>query len=222
MTLKQKLAEKEHLAAEKVSSTRAASLARCFSRRWGNVETRIGGQTDQAMQKAHGDDDDELMDTLTIQERRRMAREREMEADMAVASDLMGGMSVEDSEPCSVSHLALSCSFKVLTHFPDKEALQAVLTSKPTTKEAFSTLSKQIMASIISRHEFNPLFASFAEQLAKDLCESLTAVQTRKVSSSLSVLGNTKQQEERDKASGKKKVGVSGYKGFEVLGWGQW
>jgi hypothetical protein len=58
-------------------------------------------------------------------------------------------------------------------------------------------------------HTSNPLYAAFVEQLSKDLCEGLTAVQTRKVSSALSVLGNTKQQEERDKASGKKKVGLS-------------
>jgi translation initiation factor 3 subunit J len=62
------------------------------------------------------------------------------------------------------------------------------------------------MSTIISSHTSNPLYAAFVEQLSKDLCEGLTAVQTRKVSSALSVLGNTKQQEERDKASGKKKV----------------
>jgi translation initiation factor 3 subunit J len=38
------------------------------------------------------------MDNITAQERRRQARERELEADMAVASDLMGGMGVEDGE----------------------------------------------------------------------------------------------------------------------------
>ena len=86
------------------------------------------------------------------------------------------------------------------------ETLQAILTSKPKSKDDFNTLSRQIMSVIISRHGSNPLYAAFAEQLSKDLCESLTAVQTRKVSSTLSVLGNTKQQEERDKASGKKKV----------------
>ena len=87
-----------------------------------------------------------------------------------------------------------------------KEALQAVMTSQPKTKDELATLSKQIMLAIISRHESNPLFPSFVEQLGKDLCESLTAAQTRKVSSTLSTLGNTKQQDERDKASGKKKV----------------
>jgi hypothetical protein len=84
--------------------------------------------------------------------------------------------------------------------------LKAIVTAKPTTKADFATLSTQIMSTIISPHTDNALYAAFVEQLAKDLCEGLTAVQTRKVSSALSVLGNTKQQEERDKASGKKKV----------------
>lgn len=61
------------------------------------------------------------------------------------------------------------------------------------------------MSALISRHESNPLYATFVEQFVKDLSESLSAVQTRKVASALTVLGNTKQQEERDKANGKKK-----------------
>ena len=84
--------------------------------------------------------------------------------------------------------------------------LESVLTSHPKSKEEFTELSTKIMAVIFSRHQSNPLFPTFAEQFSKDLCESLTAVQTRKVSSALSALGNTKQQEERDKANGKKKA----------------
>jgi hypothetical protein len=71
------------------------------------------------------------------------------------------------------------------------------------------------MATIIAPHTSNALYAAFVEQLSKDLCEGLTAVQTRKVSSALSVLGNTKQQEERDKASGKKKVSLTCGKGAD-------
>ena len=82
----------------------------------------------------------------------------------------------------------------------------AIFSSKPKTKDDFLALSKQIVAEVTTRHAANPLYATFVEALAKDLCESLNAVQTRKVSSSLSVLGNAKQAEERDKASGKKKV----------------
>ncbi|WVQ82002.1 hypothetical protein IAT38_004129 [Cryptococcus sp. DSM 104549] len=152
MSLKQKLAEKEKLAAEK---------------------------------KANGGSDDEIMDTMTEQERRRLAREMEQEADLNVAADLMGGASLDDNVP---------------------KPLESILSAKPSTKGDFAALSKDIYTSILQRHEGNPLYAAFVEQLAKDMSEALTAVQTRKVSSALSVLGNTKQQEERDKASGKKKA----------------
>lgn len=87
------------------------------------------------------------------------------------------------------------------------DSLKAAISANPKTKADLSELSSNIIAALIKKHETNPLFPAFVEQLAKDLCESLSAVQTRKVSSALSVLGNTKQQEERDKASGKKKVG---------------
>lgn len=100
------------------------------------------------------------------------------------------------------------------------DALKAAVSAQPKTKADFNELSANIVAALTRRHESNGLYATFVEQLAKDLCESLSAVQTRKVSSGLSVLGNTKQQEERDKASGKKKVSVcdsAGSGGFQVV-----
>lgn len=89
-----------------------------------------------------------------------------------------------------------------------KEMLQAILTAKPKTKEDFSDFGKNIMAVIMKNHTSNPLYPAFVEGFAKDLCEPLSAVQVRKVGSGLGTLGNTKQQEERDKASGKKKVSL--------------
>ncbi|BEJ16744.1 hypothetical protein CspHIS471_0601450 [Cutaneotrichosporon sp. HIS471] len=132
--------------------------------------------------KARGPDADELMDERTEQDRRREAREKELDSDLAVASDLMGSMEVSTGD-----------------------ALKAAVSANPKTKSDFNELSSNIVAALIKKHEGNGLYPAFVEQLAKDLCASLSAVQTRKVSSALSVLGNTKQQEERDKASGKKK-----------------
>ncbi|RSH88646.1 Translation initiation factor 3 subunit J component [Saitozyma podzolica] len=131
-----------------------------------------------------GPADDDLMETRTEQDRRREAREKELEADMASAADLMGSTGVEDAG----------------------ELLQAIIKARPSTKDDFATYSRNLITALISQHESNPLYPSFVEQFAKDLSESLTAVQVRKVASSLSTLGNTKQQEERDKASGKKKA----------------
>ena len=84
--------------------------------------------------------------------------------------------------------------------------MEQILTANPTSKEAFTDLAKSVMT-LLARHTSHPLYATFVEALSKDLCEPLTAVQTRKVSSAVTVIGNTKQQDERDKASGKKKVG---------------
>ncbi|ODN92768.1 translation initiation factor 3 subunit J [Cryptococcus wingfieldii CBS 7118] len=138
----------------------------------------------EAKAKGVSVDDDDLMDHLTEQDRRRLAREKEQEADLAVASDLMGGLDVGGSS----------------------DNLKAVLNSRPSTKDDFTKLSQQVYAAILKKHETNPLFSHFVEQLAKDACAPLTAVQTRKVSSGLGVLGNTKQQEERDSKGGKKKA----------------
>lgn len=136
------------------------------------------------------------MDERTEQDRRREAREKELEADLAVASDLMGDMSVDTTA-----------------------ALKAVIAADPKTKDDFNELSRNIVTAITARHQTSGLYPAFVEQLARDLCESLSAVQTRKISSALSVLGNTKQQEERDKASGKKnKVRVCGRLSGRVQG----
>ncbi|EIW67385.1 hypothetical protein TREMEDRAFT_69827 [Tremella mesenterica DSM 1558] len=143
--------------------------------------------------RANGSGEDELIDLTTEQDKRRQARERELEADLAAASDLMGA-----------------------TNLDTADALKAVLSAEPKTKSDFILLSQNLNAALLSRHISNPLYPIFVESLAKDICEPLTAVQTRKVSSTLTVLGNTKQQEERDKANGKKKTTVK--KGAVVVG----
>jgi translation initiation factor 3 subunit J len=127
------------------------------------------------------------MDTRTEQERAReakmAARQAELDADLNVAADLLGGTDLDDK----------------------KAAMESLLKAEPKTKDQFASLSKDVMT-LLARFQGNPLYPAFAEQLAKDVCEPLMAVQVRKVGSGLATLGNTKQQEERDKASGKKKV----------------
>ena len=127
------------------------------------------------------------MDTRTEQERAReakmAARQAELDADLNVAADLLGGTDLDDR----------------------KAAMENLLKQEPKTKDQFASLAKDVVT-LLARHQTNPLYAAFCEQLAKDVCEPLLAVQVRKVGSALGTLGNTKQQEERDKASGKKKV----------------
>jgi translation initiation factor 3 subunit J len=85
--------------------------------------------------------------------------------------------------------------------------LDALISAQPRTKDDFTKLSSQIVEFIIKRHQSKPLYATFAEQLARDIAEPLKDVEIRKVASALTTLANEKQKEARDKASGKKKKG---------------
>lgn len=55
------------------------------------------------------DDDNDLMYTMTEQERRRLAREKEQEADLAVASDLMGAVDLGDGPYFRISGYVYGC-----------------------------------------------------------------------------------------------------------------
>ncbi|WVN90206.1 uncharacterized protein L203_105442 [Cryptococcus depauperatus CBS 7841] len=162
---------------------KAKSKTVAVPKKKGTLKQKLEEKDRLAKERAErGEDDDGLIDTMTEQDKRRLAREKEKEADLAVASDLMGDMDLGDAGD-----------------------IKSILLAKPATKNDFTTLSKDIYSVLLKKHELNPLYSHFVEQLAKDASAALTAVQTRKVSSALSVLGNTKQQEERDKTSGKKK-----------------
>jgi translation initiation factor 3 subunit J len=80
-TFEEKLAEKERLAAEKVS------------RLWPIFIWRVINLWKMADDQG---DENEVIETLTEQDRRRIARERELESDLAAAADLMGTTGVED------------------------------------------------------------------------------------------------------------------------------
>lgn len=73
------------------------------------------------------------------------------------------------------------------------------------TKQDFERFSDQVYQLVIARHASNPLFSHFVTTHATQLCESLKDSEVRKTASALSVVANTKQQEQRDKVSGKKK-----------------
>lgn len=86
------------------------------------------------------------------------------------------------------------------------KSISSLLEIKCKTKEDFAAFSQQLYTLLIERHTSNPLFSSFVEQHVKDVCETLKDSEVRKAASGLSILANTKQQEQRDAKSGKKKV----------------
>lgn len=69
----------------------------------------------------------------------------------------------------------------------------------------------------IKPHINKPLYAGFVEAHVRQLCEPLQDSEVRKAASGLTTLASMKQQEAKDKSSGKKKpkaaVTVGGVKG---------
>lgn len=73
------------------------------------------------------------------------------------------------------------------------------------TKEDFEKFSEKIYRLLIKQHSGNSLFPGFIEHHTKLLCDTLRDVEIRKTAAGLTGLANQKQQDQRDKASGKKK-----------------
>ncbi|TDL25539.1 translation initiation factor eIF3 subunit [Rickenella mellea] len=143
----------------------------------------------EALKAARRDtgDDDSLYDSddvLDPREKARRDKEREINADISNAAELLGAAALGGTS--------------------DKE-LDKLVSENPRTKEEFQAFSSRIVEYIIKRHQNKPLYASFIEHHVRELALPLKDVEVRKVASSLTTLANEKQKEAKDKASGKKK-----------------
>ncbi|TEB34554.1 translation initiation factor eIF3 subunit [Coprinellus micaceus] len=154
----------------------------------GTLKQKLAEKEAQKAQKKDSDDDAEYDSDAVLDPRAKARRdkERELNADLTNAADLFGAAALGGSKNAD---------------------LDALISAQPRTKDDFTKLSSQIVEFIIKRHQSKPLYATFAEQLARDIAEPLKDVEIRKVASALTTLANEKQKEARDKASGKKKKG---------------
>lgn len=140
-----------------------------------------------AAKAAAGGDDDEYDEDAVLdpREKLRRDRERELQADLNNAADLMGAAALGGTS---------------------SKELDSLISAQPRTKEDFIDLSNKIMEYIIKRHQTKPLYPTFVEHFVRELAQPLRDVEVRKAASGLTTLANEKQKEQRDKASGKKKT----------------
>ncbi|KAF7316694.1 Eukaryotic translation initiation factor 3 subunit J [Mycena chlorophos] len=137
-----------------------------------------------------GDDEEYDSDAvLDPRDKARRDRERELNADLSNAADLLGSAALGGTS---------------------SSELDSLISAQPRTKDDFVKFSNQIIEVIIKRHQSKPLYPAFIEHLARELCMPLKDVEVRKVASGLTTLSNEKQKEQRDKASGKKKPKAAG------------
>jgi translation initiation factor 3 subunit J len=152
---------------------------------------------------------------LDEREKRLWERQRELEADLANAGDLLGSTTITDitgsSDSPSSSHTPLGPGHSSLTN------LDSLLGENPQTKEEFEAFSQKVYNMVIKPHTNKPLYAGFVETHVRQLCEPLKDTDVRKTASGLTTLASMKQQGAKDKAGGKKKpkaaVVVGGAKG---------
>ncbi|KAJ7218145.1 eukaryotic translation initiation factor 3 subunit J [Mycena pura] len=146
-------------------------------------------EAERAARLAAGDDDEyDSEAVLDPREKARQDKEKELNSDLNNAAELFGAAAHEGSSM----------------------ELDSLISCQPHTKEDFIKLSNQIVEVIIKRHQSKPLYPTFIEHLARDLAIPLKDVEVRKVASGLTTLANEKQKEQRDKASGKKKLKSGG------------
>ncbi|KAJ7650039.1 eukaryotic translation initiation factor 3 subunit J [Roridomyces roridus] len=142
-------------------------------------------EAERAAREAAGEDSDYDSDAvLDPREKARIDKERELNADLNNAADLLGAAAFGGTS---------------------SSELDSLISFQPRTKEDFVKFSNQIIEVIVKRHQSKPLYAAFVEHLARELSVPLKDVDVRKVASGLTTLANEKQKEQRDKASGKKK-----------------
>ncbi|KZT02286.1 translation initiation factor eIF3 subunit [Laetiporus sulphureus 93-53] len=130
-------------------------------------------------------DEDAVLDP---REKARRDQERELQADLANASELLGAAALGGTS---------------------SSELDSLISAQPRTKEDFIKFSDQIIEFIIKRHQDKPLYAAFLEYHVRSLAIPLRDVEVRKTASVLTTLANEKQKEQKDKASGKKKPKLS-------------
>jgi len=154
----------------------------------GTLKAKLAEKEAQKALKNDSDDDDDddsydSDEVLDPREKLRQDKERELNADLNNAADLLGGAALGGTS----------------------SELDSLISFQPRTKEDFQKLSDRIIEFIMKRHQDKPLYPIFIEHHARALAMPLKDVEVRKVASGLTTLANEKQKEQRDKASGKKK-----------------
>ncbi|KAJ9108895.1 hypothetical protein QFC21_000216 [Naganishia friedmannii] len=126
--------------------------------------------------------EDDLIDDMTPQERRRMQMEMERDADAQNAADLLGSVSLEDDVD-----------------------INTLLKANPKTKTEWQTLARQISSVLFKRLHSKPLYDEFAVEIAKQAAAPLNDRDVRKIGTAMTVLSNEKQKEAKASVGGKKK-----------------
>jgi translation initiation factor 3 subunit J len=147
--------------------------------------------------EADSDSEDE-----TESQRRERAKRSELEADLNHAADLFGDIGVSNSRKANTAGSAVPVDPSDPTKTIDLNTLPLF---NPQTKLQFEKM-RNVVGPIISANAKKAHYVLFLQEFTKQLAKDLPSDQIKKISSTLTALGNEKMKEEKAADKGGKKT----------------
>ncbi|KAI0538208.1 putative eukaryotic translation initiation factor 3 subunit EifCj [Xylaria digitata] len=190
--------EKAKKAAEAKAKADAEAAANKKSR-----PQRIAERLAEKARRLAEDEEESSEEEETAAERIQRMRRTEKESDLAHAEDLFGGagLSLRNGRKATTAGSAV----QVGSDPNNTVDLASLPLFNPSTKNQFEAL-RNTMVPIIGGNSKKAHYALFLQEFAKQLAKDLPSDQIKKISSTLTALGNEKMKEEKASEKGGKKT----------------
>ncbi|KAI5866829.1 translation initiation factor eIF3 subunit [Durotheca rogersii] len=193
--------EVEREKAKKAAEAKAKAEAEAAAKKKSKTQRIAEHQAERARREA---EDEESEEEESESQRRERLRQTEKESDMKHAEDLFGdaGISLNVGRKATTAGSAVA----VDSRDPTKTVNLATLPLfNPQTKTQFENLRNTLVPIIGANHK-KAHYSLFLQEFAKQLAKDLPSDQIKKISSTLTALGNEKMKEEKASDKGGKKT----------------
>ncbi|KAH6709310.1 eukaryotic translation initiation factor 3 subunit J [Leptodontidium sp. MPI-SDFR-AT-0119] len=187
--------EKAKVAAERKAKADAEAAANKKSKAQRIAEK----QAEKARRLAEESDEESSEEDESA--RRERLRRTEQESDLKHAEDLFGNIGISNSRKATTAANAVVIDSKNPTATVDLTALPLF---DPKTKLQFEKL-RDTLVPVISNNNKKAQYVIFLQEFTKQLAKDLPSDQIKKISSTLTALGNEKMKEEKNAEKGGKK-----------------
>lgn len=193
--------EVEREKAKKAAEAKAKTEAEAAANKKSRAQRIAERQAEKARRLAEEDESSDEEETAA--ERALRLKRAEKEADLKHAEDLFGGagLDLRGGRKATTAGAAVQ-----IDNDPNRTVNLATLPIfNPSTKSQFEALRNTVVPIIGANHK-KAHYALFLQELTKQLAKDLPSDQIKKISSSLTALGNEKMKEEKASDKGGKKT----------------
>lgn len=198
--------EVEREKAKKAAEVKAKAEAEAAANKKSKKQRIAEYQADRARRLAESDDESDEDETEA--ERRQRIRATEKDSDLKHAEDLFGdaGLSVGVSKTNGRKATTVGSAVPVDPKDPSKTIdLASLSLLNPQTKTQFENM-RNTLVPILGANYKKAHYTLFLQEFAKQLAKDLPSDQIKKISSTLTALGNEKMKEEKAAEKGGKKT----------------